>query len=91
MGARGGIAPAGDVGDEVVAHYVKAGDSLRLKAARYLVDNMRRHSYYDSQLLRQYYSRAYHLGRERDYRKRMALFRELYAEFGDIGAGKQEE
>lgn len=90
MSARGGNASADSVGEEVIAHYAKAGDTLRLKAARFLVDNMRHHAYYDSPLLHRYYSRAEQIGHERDYRKRMTLFRELYAELGDIGSGKQE-
>ncbi len=79
----------GSVADEVMAHYAKAGDSLRLRAARFLIGNMRLHHYYDSPLLARYYARANEIGRERDRRKRLAMFRELYAELGDIGAGKQ--
>lgn len=72
-----------------MAHYAKAGDPLRLRAARFLIGNMRLHHYYDSPLLTRYYARASEIGRERDRRKRLAMFRELYAELGDIGAGKQ--
>ena len=51
--------------DEVMAHYAKAGDSLRLRAARFLIGNMRLHHYYDSPLLARYYARANEIGRER--------------------------
>ena len=83
------VRAAGGVGETVIAHYAKQGDSLKLKAARFLTENMARHSYYDSPLLRRYYSAAEGIGRERDYRKRINKFRELYAELGDIGAGRQ--
>lgn len=81
---------ADDVGKVVLDHYAKSGDSEKQRAAQFLVDNMRLHSYYDSPLLQQYYSRAEKIGEVRDYRKRIELFRELYTELGDIGIGKQE-
>ena len=49
---------AGDVGDAVIAHYAKQGDSLKLKAAMFLTENMAHLSYYDSPLLHRYYSEA---------------------------------
>ena len=85
------VRAAGGVGETVIAHYAKQGDSLKLKAARFLTENMARHSYYDSPLLRRYYSAAEGIGRERDYRKRINKFRELYAELGDIGNCRQTE
>ena len=42
------VRAAGGVGETVIAHYAKQGDSLKLKAARFLTENMARHSYYDS-------------------------------------------
>ena len=45
---HGGTPHTGKVGDEVIAHYTRLGDKEKLRAAKFLVENMKYHYFKDS-------------------------------------------
>ena len=79
--AHGGKA-GGDVGDEVIAHYAKLGDAEKLRAARFLVSNMRLHSFKDSPLLDKYYAGIEQINKKYKYPACVEQYDRLYEELG---------
>ncbi len=81
--AHGGKA-GGDVGDEVIAHYAKLGDAEKLRAARFLVSNMRLHSFKDSPLLDKYYAGIEQINKKYKYPACVEQYDRLYEELGRL-------
>lgn len=78
-----------NTGKKVIAHYTRQGDTLKLKAAEFLLTNMKHHYSYSSPLLDEYYSRAREIGSEYKYPSSIIHFQNLYRELGNIGEGKE--
>ncbi len=91
MQAHGGNAAGtvGDVGDEVIAHYTRLGDAEKLRAARFLVDNMRLHSFKDSPVLDKYYAGIEQVNKKYKYPACVEQYARLYGELGRPADVKQ--
>lgn len=80
----------GKVGDEVIAHYARLGDKEKLKAAKFLVENMRYHYFYESGLLADYYRQVHEVSQQYKYPTSIQHYQNIYKKLGDIGDGKQK-
>lgn len=83
-----------DVGKSVIAHYAKSGDKERLRAAEFLVENMRYHYSYNSPLLEKYYAGVDTISNEYKYPACIPHYQKMIYELGgDIsaGAGKRND
>lgn len=91
MQAHGGntAGTVGDVGDEVIAHYTRLGDAEKLRAARFLVDNMRLHSFKDSPVLDKYYAGIEQVNKKYKYPACVEQYARLYGELGRPADVKQ--
>lgn len=90
IAAKAGNDNNGDVGKQVIAHYAKQGDTLKLKAARFVVDNMRYHYSYESSTLNDFYKRAEQISKEYKYPQSIEQYKNIYKEVGDIGRGRRK-
>lgn len=79
-----------NLGRRVVAHYTSQGDTLKLKAARFITENMAYHYSYQSDLLDKFYNRVKTISAEYNYPKSIEQYTSLYRELGNIGNGKSK-
>lgn len=89
--AMAGGLPANGVGKSVIEHYAKSGDTLKLRAAEFLVENMQYHYSYKSELLDKYYAGVDTIGDKYKYSACVPHYRNLIRQLGgNISAGKEK-
>lgn len=79
-----------DVGKQVLAHYAKQGDTLKMKAAKYIVENMPYHYSCESETLNDFYNRVNQVSATYKYPKSIEQYQAIYEDVGDIGKGKRK-
>lgn len=72
------------VGQLVIDHYAELGDTLKMKAAQFLVENMQYHNSLDNPLLDQYYEGIARINQEYDYPECIAQYELLYDSLGQL-------
>ena len=80
----------GKVGDEVIAHYTRLGDKEKLQAAKFLVENMKYHYFYESSLLADYYRQVHEVSQHYKYPVSIPHYQNIYKTLGNIGEGKEK-
>lgn len=71
------------VGEKVIAHYTKTGDQEKIKAARFIAENMKYHSFKDSPILDKYYAGIEQINKQYKYPECTEQYYRLYTECGD--------
>lgn len=85
-----GKTDTGPVGKSVLEHYAKSGDTLKLRAAEFLVENMCHHHSYGSGLLDKYYAGVDTIADKYKYPDCITHYQQQIQQLGgDIGAGRR--
>ena len=85
----GGKFVIGDTGKRILAHYAACGDTLKQRAAEFVVENMGRHYSYGSELLDIYYAGVDTIGDKYRYPACIPHYQELIHQLGgNIAAGR---
>lgn len=78
------------VGEDVIAHYTRLGDKEKLKAAKFLVENMKYHYFYESDVLSDFYRQVHDVSLQYKYPASIQYYQNIYKTLGDISIGKQK-
>ncbi len=79
------------VGQLVIDHYAELGDTLKMKAAQFLVENMQYHNSLDNPLLDQYYEGIARINQEYDYPECIAQYELLCDSLGQLNDRETKE
>lgn len=73
-----------DVAKQVKDYYIQKGDSLKLKAAQFLLENMKYHKSINSELLDSYYENIEEINKKHSYPECLLHYNALYDSLGNV-------
>ena len=78
-------------GKRVIDHYAQLGDTLKIKAAQFLIENMHYHKSLNNPLLDLYYEAVAQINNRYDYPDCIAKYEQLYERLGELDDRKTVE